>query len=295
MDKLDDFKTRLRKTAGQSFAIAKYSVLQRLVNPRIICIVVLVSVYIWNSFSFVSDVVKLLDTRINPLVFPFFCDDFMARIVLGLSLAFLYSDAPFVNNNQMYVLIRSKRIAWALGQIFHVIVFSGIYFMILNLVAFIVVLPNATLSTSGWGKVINTLAQTDLTVQFNAIQFSYKHISLYSPIQDFVLTFLLSWGMASFIGLMMFALNLNFGKLAGALSVTILIFFDLLVYNSLGGIYRWISPLTLSHLSALDPQGITDLPSLTYAFCFYCVWIVLFSVIIVVTVRGKAIEAPSDL
>ena len=52
MDKLDDFKTRLRKTAGQSFAIAKYSVLQRLVNPRIICIVVLVSVYIWNSFLY---------------------------------------------------------------------------------------------------------------------------------------------------------------------------------------------------------------------------------------------------
>lgn len=294
MDKVNDITSSLRKSVRQFFAIAKYSILQRLMNPRIICILVLVSVYIWSNFSFVSETVKLLDTRINPLIFPFFCDDFFARIVLGLSLAFLYSDAPFINKNQPYVIIRSKRTAWAIGQIFHVIIFSAIYFLILNLVAFIVLMPDATLSTDGWGKVVNTLAQTDLTYQFGSISFPYKITTLYSPIEAFVMNFLLNWGMACFMGLMMFVLNLHFGKMIGTISAIIVVAFDLLVYNYLGGIFWWISPLSLSRLSMLDPKGITGYPSPTYALFFYGIGILIFSAIIILLIKRKSIEISSE-
>lgn len=295
MDKVLPIAKSIGDVIRKIFIIAMYSVCQRIINPRVICLFILHTVFVWSNLSVIGTFTDMVGVRVNPLLYPFLSSDPVKQLIMFAGIVFLYSDAPFIDKSQPYVIMRSKRTVWGLGQILHVIMFSAFYFFILMCVSVFVVLPNATFATDGWGKVVNTLAQTNAASQIN-LQFgvSDKVISLYSPFKAFVLCFLLNWGMASFLGLLIFALNLNFGKMIGmAISSTVLLL-DLLVINSLPHSYLKFSPLSLSRLSVLDPQRISIYPSAAYALCFYVIGIVIFSTCIIASVKRKAIEISSE-
>ena len=275
------------------FSIAFYSVRQRLTSPRVICILVLAFVFVWGILSGIGDLTDTIEARINPLVFTFISNDQIYQFILFLSVVFLYSDAPFINKSQPYVIIRSKRISWALGEIIHVIIFSAVYFFILMFVSVLMLLPNATFSTDGWGIAVNTLVKTNIGDQLDIGLFpSNDVISFYSPLKAFVMCFLLNWMMASFLGLLIFSLNLIFDRVVGPIVGVVIILLDLLTNNTFG-FYKF-SPLSMSRLSVLDPTGTTTNPSPAYAFAFYCIGIVIFSVCIIASVKRKAIEISSE-
>ena len=234
MDKVLSVAKNTGDIISKTFTIAVYSVRQRIVNPRVICLFVLHMVFIWSNLSVIGTFTDMVGVRVNPLLYPFFSSDPVKQLIVFAGIVFLYSDAPFIDKIQPYVVIRCKRNVWVLGQILHVIMFSAFYFLILMGVSVFIVLPNASFATDGWGKVANTLAQTNAASQIN-LQFdiSDKIISLYSPFEAFVICFLLNWGMASFLGLLIFAINLNFGKMIGIAISGAVLLLDLLVINSL--------------------------------------------------------------
>lgn len=284
----------LHKTR-QTFAIAIYSVKQRLTSPRVICLLVIFGVFVCDNMSFAGQAAELMDLRINPLLYPFLASDVVKQLVIFAGVIFLYSDAPFINKSQPYVIIRSKRTVWALGQILHIIIFSAVYFFILMAISFVVVIPHATFSTDGWGRLANILAESNLTSQLDMnFLFPEKIVSLYSPVEAFVLTFLLNWTLASFFGMLIFAVNLNFGKMIGPAISLAWMLMDLLIENYLPHSWYKYSPLSMSRLSVLDPLGVSIYPSQTYAFCFYGAGILIFSIIVIVTIQRKAIEISSE-
>lgn len=294
MDKILDVIKKM-SFLKKVFAIAIYSIKQRIINPRIICLFVIFGIFVWHNISFASEATTLLNLKINPLLYPFLSDDSVKQLVICAGIIFLFSDAPFIDKSQPYIIIRSKRTAWALGQILHIIIFSGVYFLIFMGFSFLIIMPYSTLATDGWGKVVNTLAQTDLTSQLDmGFGFSATIISLYSPIQAFVLNFLLNWALASFLGMLIFAVNLKFDKMIGPVVALVWLLLDLLIVNYLP--YSWFkySPLSMSRLSVLDPTGMTTAPSPTYALSFYSVGIIIFSAFIIAVVKRKLIEISSE-
>lgn len=227
----------------------------------------------------------------NPIYFPFYSSDIIKQLILLAGIIFLFSNVPFINKNQPYVIIRSKRLFWVLGQILYIIMASGIYYIILIGTSIIMLLPNITFATDGWGKIINTLAQTN-TGELIELQFgiSEKIVTSYSPFQALGLSFLLNWGMASFMGLLMFAFSLKFNRKIGLFAGSMLLFFDLLVINAFPFKFYYLSPVTFSRLAMLDPTGVSTLPKLTYPFIFFGIGIILLSVISVVSIRNKPIK-----
>ena len=282
-------------TIRKTFTIAIYSVRRRISDSRVICLFVLHLVFVWSNISVIGPFTKMVGVRVNPLLYPFLASDPVKQLIIFAGIVFLYSDAPFIDKSQPYLIIRSKRTVWSLGQILYVVISSAVYILILMSISVLIVLPDATFATNGWGQVVNTLAQTNAASQIN-LQFgvSEKIISLYSPLEAFVLCFLLNWGMASFLGLFIFAISLNLGRMAGMVISGIVLLLDLLVINSLPYSYFKFSPLSLSRLSVLDPRGISIYPGVIYAFGFYAVGIIIFSICIIASVRKQTIEISSE-
>lgn len=278
------------------FSIATYSLRQWATNPRIICLFVLMSIFVWNNFKAIGELTARTGIKTNPLIFPFFSNDPVKQLILLAGIVFLFSDAPFINKNQPYIIIRSKRIPWVLGQILYIIMAGAVYFLLLMFVSILVLLPNVTLKTNGWGKIINTLAQTDMAAQIN-LQFgiSKKITSFYSPFKAFILSFLLNWGVACFLGLIMFLINLKFNRRIGLVAGGVIIFFDILVINALPPAFYYFSPVSLSRLSVLDPMGVSMFPNLTYPFIFFSVSIAVLSFLLVLNVRKIPVEIKPDL
>lgn len=278
------------------FCIAMYSIRQWITNPRIICLFVMMSAFVWNDLEVIGDLTVRTGIKTNPLIFPFFSSDPVKQLILLAGIVFLFSDAPFINKNQPYIIIRSKRIPWVLGQILYIVMASAIYFLFLMLVSIVVLLPYATFATNGWGKIIHTLAQTDVGAQIK-LQFGItKEITtFYSPLEAFGLSFLLNWGVACFLGLILFVINLNFNRMLGLVAGGVILFLDLLVTNMLPPTFYHFSPVSLSRLSVLDPMGVSLFPNLTYPFVFFSVSIVVLSALLVVSIKKISIEITPEL
>lgn len=275
--------------------IACFSIRQRIDNPRIICLFVLLTIYIWNNMLAVNDVANSLDMRVNLLIFPFFSSHVIKQLVLYACIVFLFSDAPFINETQPYVIIRSRRTTWALGQILHIILFSGMFFAALMLVSVLVLLPNGSLLTDGWGQVVNTLHYTNIGEQFGLSFSLYGNVlNRYTPFEAFVFCFLLNWCMTSFIGVLIFAVNLIANQVVGPIIAGAVVLLDILVFNSFDGM-EYISPLSLSRLSNLDRSGIGKEPSITYAFCFFLTAIAILSAISVILSKKRSMEIMPEL
>ncbi|HHV09001.1 MAG TPA: hypothetical protein GXX75_01830 [Clostridiales bacterium] len=278
------------------FCIAIYSIRQWITNPRIICLFILMSMFVWNDFDVIGSLTGRTGIKTNPLIFPFFSNDPVKQLILLAGIVFLFSDAPFINKNQPYIIIRSKRIPWVLGQILYIVMAGAIYFLFLMLVSILVLLPYATFATNGWGKIIHTLAQTDMGAQIK-LQFGItKEITaFYSPFEAFGLSFLLNWGVACFLGLVLFVINLKFNRMLGLAAGGVILFFDLLVTNMLSPAFYHFSPVSLSRLGVLDPMGVSMFPNMAYPFAFFSVSIVVLSALLVVGIKKISIEITSEL
>ena len=55
-----------------------------------------------------------------------------------IPLVFIFCDAPFVDSNQMYVMLRTDRTTWGIGQVLYI--FAGSFFYMLVLMMSTIVL-----------------------------------------------------------------------------------------------------------------------------------------------------------
>lgn len=280
----------------KALLIAAYSIRQRVADPRIISLFILMTVFIWNDLSVIDAFAGGAGVKTNPLIFPFYSSDPVKQLILLAGVIFLFSDAPFINKNQPYVIIRSKRRAWVMGQILYVVIASAIYFLILMGVSILILLPNATFATNGWGKIVNTLARTGAGAEIN-LQFGIaeKITTYYSPLKAFCLSFFLNWGVASFLGLLTFLINLKVNRTLGLVAGATVLFFDLLITNALPYSFYHFSPVSLSRLTVLDPTGVSIYPAITYPLIFYGVSITILSVLLIAGIKNKPIDFASEL
>lgn len=253
-------------------------------------------IFVWSNIAPVGVFSRSVGVRTNPLMFPFIAGDIISQLILIAGIIFLFSDAPFIDNCQPYIIIRSKRYSWVMGQIVYIIIASAVYFLVLMLVSVLILLPSGTFATDGWGKLINTLSQTNAGNQIGLnLLASDKIISYYSPIQAFVMCFLLEWAVGTFFGLLIFCINLNFSKTFGLVAGGVVLFLDILVTNAFSSKFFHISPVSLARLDILDPLGVSAFPTVTYALVFFGVCIFALCTILILTVRSKPIEIISEI
>lgn len=279
----------------KAFCIAGYSIRQWLTDPRIISLFVLMFLFIWNELSVIGVFTDMTGFYTNPLIFPFLCSDPVKQLILLSGVLFLFSDAPFMNKNQLYVIVRSKRRPWALGQVFYIFLASALYCLILMGFSILVLLPYASFETDGWGKIVNTLAQTNAATQIH-LQFaiSEKIVNHYTPLGALCQSFFLEWSVSAFLGLLLFIINRKLNKRIGLIIGGLILFWDLLVVNTFP--IRWFhfSPVSLARLSILDPTGTWLYPTFGYALGFFGVGIVSLSVLAVVSFKKEPIEITSE-
>jgi hypothetical protein len=253
-------------------------------------------IMVWSCLTGVGDLTNVTGIRSNPLVFPFLSSSPVTQLILLAGALFLFADAPFISKDQPYLIIRSKRISWALGHVLFVVAASAIYFLILMFSSVLIMLPHSTFATDGWGRIINTLAQTDAGAQAG-LSFSVqeKITAYYSPFGAFSLCFLLNTCAASFLGLLVFTVSIKFNRMVGLIAGAMVIYLDLLTINALPYSFYWYSPVTLSRLDVLDPTGVSRYPDTAYPFIFYGAGILLMTVILLLLVRKSPVKVTSEL
>lgn len=275
---------KLRKV----FHIALHNFKKWITNPRIYIVFLLVLGYLTMMLNCVNDFCHNSGYRITPWVFPFLMAQPYSLLMLLLGMILLFCDAPFIDSEQPYILLRSGRNVWTAGQMLYIAVTSALYFLFAMLLSVIILLDNLSFE-SGWGRVINTLSQNGASRYGVVFPFDYSITSALSPLQAMALEFLLCWLTGVLLGVIMFVFNLAISRSAGVIAAAVISVFPLFVRKSDYGLY-YFSPASWTSLSVINLSGNTSFPSLQYAIVGYVVLISIFVVLSFILMRHKNID-----
>ncbi|MDD3278592.1 MAG: hypothetical protein PHG16_06870 [Lachnospiraceae bacterium] len=273
---------------NRTLLIATYNIKKWFANPRIYVIVILLFFYV----HFMESPIKIFSQNVHinlpPFLMPFLISSVYSGKILLLLLILLFCDAPFTEEEYPYIIMRSGRKRWYLGQIFYIYIAAAFYTLLIGIITALVLIPNLELM-SDWGKVINTFAQTGIASQHGiVIPFDYAIIQSFSPIEAMGLQFILCELIFAMFGKLMFLLNTLTSRAVGAVVATGVVFFQIFAEN-ISPKLTYFSPASWISLSFLSIDGTGRYPSLRYAL------IVLIILNIVLAIASLRVVLKSDI
>lgn len=271
------------------FNVASYVCLQNfrkwLVDYRVWIIAILLFMFTQIFTKEIIEFSKAINIEVTPWIFPFLFTQKFVKLLFFFPLILLFCDAPFIDDNQAYVIARSGRIPWSLGQIAYIIIASGIYFLFLLFLTIIINIAHIQF-TSSWGKVLGTLANTNASSVIELKTFVSRNILYYfTPLQAMWFTFFLSWLVGIVLGLVINVINsLSNTRMWGVLTASFLLVLDAAV-TGYSSIYRF-SPVSWSNLDRIDINGTTQMPSISYIYIGLAI-LIIGLIISAITVNRK--------
>jgi hypothetical protein len=252
--------------------------------------IILVLVVFATIFPFVTEILKFSQNLGEPVngfgILPHLINNSFFRYAIQFGVILLFCNAPFVTPNSSFIIIRAGYKKWFSGQILYVFISSFIYTIFIFISTLIIALPNLTFEQS-WGKVFSTLTQNlshDVPYYFG-----YGIHLNYSAFDAFFHTSLLLFLFSFMLGLLIFFLNSFINKSSGMIAATVIILFS---FAAEWGPWKpsavvRISPSSLTNLSSLDNKGVSEFPTLGYAYSVLLLLCAMFVVLIFTVILCK--------
>ncbi|MGN0384170.1 MAG: hypothetical protein ACI4DS_07860 [Eubacterium sp.] len=237
----------------------------------------------------ISDVSKTIGIKVSPWIFPFMFTHRYMKITFMIPVVFLFSDAPFIDANQMYVMIRSGRKRWCGGQLLYIIAASFNYALVLLLSSIIFNINNMYLDTE-WGELLGSAGTAGLLNayghQYDTVSISGGIVKYYTPLQAMFFSFVLMWLSFIFLGMIMYLVNIiskshTIGCIIGVMMITLTAVVEPYPYLAK------FSPMSWNSLNNIDIAKRTELPSIDYILFVYISVIIICSVIAVIISRKQ--------
>ncbi len=221
-----------------------------------------------NATQPLSEITAHYSTPVNAFSAAFLLSDKLTAFTIFLGVFILFSELPFRDNNQTLLLARSGKRPWIFGQVLYVIAVSAVYFTCIFAFYCLIFIARIDFSASNWGKVVNTISAANISGAYELrIQMPQNVLSVFSPIEAFLVSFSLAIFISITLGIIVISLNLTIGRNSGLFVSGFFIFLRLFLdyINAVSDIMFYYSPLGWCSLTLLDKNGSSPLPSASYA------------------------------
>ena len=256
-------------------------------NWRMAMLLLLMFVTVAEFCNNINDFSSRINEATNAFaVLPHLYNNQYFRLVINFGIILMFSNAPFRNSNSLFCLIRTGYKKWCVGQLIYIVIASFIYTTLFFLLTIVCTVPTLGFSLS-WGKTFSTLAQTEglpLNIQ-------YKIHLLYKPVDALLNTCLLLLMLSIFMGFLMFLLSTIFGRGAGTIVATSIVLVGLVpAFSSNPAIVARFSPCSLTQIALLDNSGISGYPTVSYAYIFFGISLILMATLTITIYSNRKIK-----
>ena len=238
----------------------------------------LVLIFVHSTTKQLSDICNYTNTKVSPWIFPFLYMPYYKKLLFFFPLILIFSNAPFIDKNQLYVLIRSGKSKWCIGQILYIAITSALYFLFI--MVFSVVLNLDCIEFTGeWGKLLNTLGHTDIAYRFRlGFQSEKDVISMFTPMSAMWFTFLHSWISGMILGFVVFLFNMKI-RGSGSFLASFMLVLSAVAAKNISLLK--VSPVSWSTLNHIQLKPNDRLPSYGYVTTVYVIiLLILFATIL---------------
>lgn len=267
--------------------VFRVQIISELVTLRTKLLFIIIGIFIYTHMEPVVNFSKAVNIKIMPWGYTHLLNDFTCQPVIIIGLIFLFSNAPFRSETYDYIVARSGKVCFEVGNILYIFSMSIIYNAFLLLMSILSLGSRLNFSTV-WGKIWGTLARTNAGEQFHT-KFIVNDfiIGTFTPIKATLISFILELLCFLWIGFLIYLLNLLTNKAIGVIVSGIFVLLDIMIYNSWVDSAYIISPVTLAELSTFTKVNIKYGLTLPYAFTFFITGIILFIVASFIIIRRK--------
>lgn len=244
------------------------------ITPRVYIVLMLLIIFVNMSVNPILNISQTLSEPVSPWLFPFVIGDQYMTSLIFFSLILLLCDAPFISEEHTFMVIRSGKRKFYTAQIIYIMLACAIFVIALILTTIILVSPNLKY-TNDWGRILGTLAQTNICSQFQIpLTINYSLMINYSPIEAMLTCALLTWLISVFLGTLMYLLNSLVNRFMGTVIAVIFVLMQYGVDFFYGSAGYWFTPVSWANLVVINLNGQSDHPSL-----FYCITILTAAII----------------
>lgn len=195
---------------------------------------------------------KVIENDLSNYIFTYLLNTTFFKLIITFGVIILFCDAPFKTKEQIFIVTRSSKSIWVLGQYLFILKCSFAYYSIIYLLTNIITLIPKNTNITGIALNTNLIWNNNLNVN----------------------TILLNTLVASFLAILMFVLNSILPKFVGA---TVCVFLILLT------LMQGVLP---SIFTILNPINMLNYPSLAYAY-IYLIFINIMFLIISIKITNK--------
>lgn len=273
-----------------------------IVNVKIYCIFILLFVFVAWHFSDIYEYAGVVGYNVSPWMFPHLLITPVVIPIFGFFAVLFFSDAPFMDRHMPFIVIRTGRFSWVLGQLFYIIFASFFYTIIIYMVTVLAFIPHIEF-TGGWGKVITTLARNPGSAYDKGIILTSlidgDIVTFFTARKATLISLVLFFLVTLFIGIVIFSLNLIVGRMCGIITAGTLVFisyFCIFVGRlTIGLKVYYFSPVSWSSLQYIDWYGSGESPSLQYAITFLVGISLLLSILSAIFFNRKDIDTAEGM
>lgn len=187
---------------------------------------------------------------VTPFTFAILMNGMLFPVIILIGFLFLICDAPFIQQGYLFLVARSGKIMWGIGECLFLFTTSFLYAIIIYLFSVINLAPDIEWG-SEWGKAILTLMRTDAMEKFNIQDWNPVVVNNYTAseanLKTFFLLLLLLWG----LGILLFGINYICKNHFGIVVGIFIILFDFALYNLFSVQYYKFSLVSLMKLSVI--------------------------------------------
>lgn len=262
------------KLLRTAYAICLQNVRKWQTDYRIWMIAILMIIMVNIYVDDMKKISAFLGSDVPFWIFPFIYSQFHTKVIYTLGVVIMFCNAPFTDQNQIFVYSRSGRVKWLCGQILYIFFASALYYIFLFCVSIVCTVFVGKPSLE-WGATLHIISSSSAALEAGCpfVVIPSMILNCFTPLQAVWFTFLTSWCSAAVLGLIIFFCNYVSGtQILGVLISSVLVILSVVVR---GTPLVKFSPVSWNTVDNIDVGGMTVYPSFTYCMCVYAGLIVL--------------------
>ncbi len=226
----------------------------------------------------------------------------VVKTLLFLCGLFLLCDAPFLYRNTPYMIMRSSREGWWMGECLYILLATFLYVAFLAVIAMVAVLPVIQFGDA-WGGVLERFINEDTEFKtlydvYLSVPFATQGVLFPSGAQMY--TFLTVWATLWILGMIQYLVNLVTKSMFwGFACAGIFIFLDpILNVLAISPYFEWVhmlSPVCWVTTDALHLVDNGQYLSMTYVICMLIALIVILLFAIRTVSKKVVIEVRKEV
>lgn len=282
------------KITGNSWSIAFNGLKKNFISIRFYTVLLVAAIFSGQQIYGIRKYAAGQGLGVSCWFYPFLFSMSMCVLFLYFGLVLLFCNAPFVDGQQMFVILRSGKKIWFRGQIFYIILSSIGYFTYIFILSIVMYLPHLGI-TGEWGTVLWEFVRNPGITDGLIPAINVRTLSMFSPMKACLLIWLLNVLVGCFLGFLIFYINLYKNRTYGsAIALMVVLISNL---EKVGGNFMdkivYISPVSWTdlHIYARKQSPI----SLFYTIGVLLAVNIILALLIMRRSKKYSIEAMEDL